>query len=148
MNILFVCSGNTCRSAMAAAIMNKIAMDNDMDIFIQSAGLFAETGAPASDNAVTALKRYGIDLSNHRAKQVTEELLRQCDLVLTMTAAHKSVLAPVLGDKVFTLAEYSGASGDVADPYGSDLEEYEAAAAKLYDLLVDAAEKMADSEAT
>ena len=48
MNILFVCTGNTCRSAMAAAIMDKIAVENDLDVFIESAGIFAEDGQGAS----------------------------------------------------------------------------------------------------
>ncbi len=52
MNILFVCTGNTCRSAMAAAIMDKIAVENDLDVFIESAGIFAEDGQGASENAI------------------------------------------------------------------------------------------------
>ena len=63
MNILFVCTGNTCRSAMAAAIMDKIAVENDLDVFIESAGIFAEDGQGASENAIKALMKYGIDLS-------------------------------------------------------------------------------------
>ena len=55
MNILFVCTGNTCRSAMAAAIMDKIAVENDLDVFIESAGIFAEDGQGASENAIKAL---------------------------------------------------------------------------------------------
>ena len=61
MNILFVCTGNTCRSAMAAAIMDKIAVENDLDVFIESAGIFAEDGQGASENAIKALMKYGID---------------------------------------------------------------------------------------
>jgi protein arginine phosphatase len=59
MNILFVCTGNTCRSAMAAAIMDKIVVENDLDVFIESAGIFAEDGQGASENAIKALMKYG-----------------------------------------------------------------------------------------
>lgn len=144
MNILFVCTGNTCRSAMAAAIMDKIARENDLDIFIESAGIFAEDNAPASDNAIAALKKYNIDLSYHRAQPVTSELLKECDLILTMTEAHKRILEPMAKGRVFTLTEYAGAEGDISDPYGGDLEEYEETAQEIYDLLTDVAEKIAD----
>ena len=60
MNILFVCTGNTCRSAMAAAIMDKIAVENDLDVFIESAGIFAEDGQGASENAIKALMKLSL----------------------------------------------------------------------------------------
>lgn len=146
MNILFVCTGNTCRSAMAAAIMDKIATDNDLDIFIESAGIFAEDGQKANENAVKAVRKYGIDLSEHRAQPITEDLITQCDVILVMTEAHKQVLLPVAKDKVYTLLEYAGSQGDIDDPYGGDEEEYEECAAKLYDALVDVAERIADEK--
>ena len=66
MNILFVCTGNTCRSPMAAAIMEKIAVENDLDVLIESAGLFANVGGTASDEAIEALDKKGIDLTFHQ----------------------------------------------------------------------------------
>ena len=146
MNILFVCTGNTCRSAMAAAIMDKIAVENDLDVFIESAGIFAEEGMGASENAIKALAKYGIDLTNHRTQPVTEDLIKQCDLILTMTQAHKQILEPMAKGKVYTLMEYAGSQGDVQDPYGGDLEEYEECAQEIYDALVDVAEKIADKQ--
>ncbi|MCC8159775.1 MAG: low molecular weight protein arginine phosphatase [Oscillospiraceae bacterium] len=144
MNILFVCTGNTCRSAMAAAIMDKIAVENDLDIFIESAGIFAEDGQSASENAIKAVAKYGIDMSGHRTQPVTQDLIRQCDVILTMTEAHKKLLEPMAGGKVYTLSEYAGGEGDIQDPYGGDLEEYEETARQIYDALVDVAEKIAD----
>lgn len=144
MNILFVCAGNTCRSAMAAAIMNKIAMENDLDVRIESAGIFAHDGQSASDNAVKALETYNIDLSNHRTKPVTEDIVKQSDIILTMTEAHKQILKPLAEEKVYTLLEYAGDSGDINDPYGGDLDEYRNTAQEIYDSLVDVAEKIAD----
>lgn len=144
MNILFVCTGNTCRSAMAAAIMNKIAVDNDLDIRIESAGIFAEEGQRASENAVKALEKYGIDLKDHRAKPLTEDLINSADVILVMTQAHKQILEPLASGKTYTLLEYISSDGDIYDPYGGDLEEYEKCAQEIYDALVDVAEKIAD----
>lgn len=146
MNILFICTGNTCRSPMAAAVMNKIASENDMDVKADSAGLFAAEGESASDEAVEALKKYAIDLSSHLSKPVTEELINKSDIILTMTSAHKTVLQSVAPDKVFTIAEYAGEDEDIPDPFGGDLEEYEETAEEIYDLLTDIAEKITDSE--
>ena len=128
--------------------MNKIAEENDLNVFIESAGIFAEEDMPASENAVKALKRlYDIDLSYHRSQPVTEDLLKQCDLILTMTKGHKQVLESLAKGKVFTLSEYaSDGVADVSDPFGGDLEEYEETAHEIYDMLLDAAEKIADSE--
>ena len=61
-----------------------------------------------------------------------------------MTQAHKELLKPMAGDKVYTLKEYAGENGDISDPYGGDLEEYEETANEIYDTLVDVAEKIAD----
>lgn len=142
MNILFVCTGNTCRSPMAAAIMDKIAVENELDVFIESAGIFAGEGEGASDNAIEALKQYSIDLSGHRTQPVTEDLLKQSDLILTMTEGHKKLIEPLASGKVFTILEYAGSDGDISDPYGGDLEEYEETAKEIYDALVDIAEKL------
>ncbi len=144
MNILFVCTGNTCRSPMSAAIMNKIAVENDLDVLIESAGIFAADGESASENAVTVLSEYGIDLTEHRSQPVTEDLINQCDLILTMTEGQKQILKPLAGDKVYTLTEYAGLEGDINDPYGGDLEEYYQTAGQIYDALVDVAEKISD----
>ena len=68
MNILFVCTGNTCRSAMAAALFNKIAIEKNLDVRIESAGLFANDGEPASSGAIVAMKKYGCDEQTAREK--------------------------------------------------------------------------------
>ena len=146
MNILFVCTGNTCRSAMAAAIMDKLAQKRRLDIRIESAGIFASSGESASKNAIEALKKYDIDLSYHRSKPVTDDLIKQCDLILTMTTSHKQVLEPVAGDKTFTLSEYVGAAGDISDPYGGNLEIYEKTAGELYELLNTLADKLSEEK--
>lgn len=142
MNILFVCTGNTCRSPMAAYIMDKIAVENDLDVLIESAGIFAEPEQKASENAVLAMRDMGIDISEHRTQPVTEELLKRADIILTMTEGQKMMIAQYAKDKVYTLLEYSGSKGDISDPYGGDLEEYKETAQEIYDALVDVAEKL------
>lgn len=129
---------------MAAAIMEKIAVENDLDVLIESAGLFANVGGKASENAVKALDEMGIDLTFHQTKPITEELIEKSDLILTMTEAHKELLKPIAGNDVYTLKEYGGGSGDISDPYGGDIEEYRETAREIYDALVDVAEKIAD----
>lgn len=146
MKILFVCTGNTCRSAMAAAMMDDIAVKNDLDVVIDSAGIFASIGECAAENAILAMKKRDIDLSLHRTKPLTDELIDMADVILTMTSAHKMLIEGMAKDKVFTLMEYAGGEGDIPDPYGGDLEEYEETAEKIYDALVDIAEKLPIAE--
>ena len=124
MNILFVCTGNTCRSPMAAALLNKVAVEKNLDIRIESAGIFANDGENASSEAIIAMQAYGIDLTGHHAEQITEELIEKSDLILTMTPAHKLVFNNVAEDKTYTVCEYAGLEGDIDDPFGGDVEEY------------------------
>ncbi len=142
MKILFVCTGNTCRSAMAAAMLNDIAVKNDLNVLIDSAGVFAEVGGKAADEAIAAMERRGIDLSGHRTKPLTDELIDMADVILVMTEAHKQLVESVAKGKVHTLLEYAGGEGDISDPYGGDAEEYERTASEIYDALVDIAEKL------
>ncbi len=142
MNILFVCTGNTCRSPMAAGIMNQIAMERGLDVRIESAGIFAQEGEPASTEAILAVKKYGVDLLGHHAQPINTELLEKSDLILTMTPAHKLVFAQAAPEKTFTLCEYAGLPGDIADPFGGDVAEYEACAAQIYDALVKVADRI------
>jgi len=145
MNILFVCTGNTCRSAMAAALFNKIAIEKNLDVRIESAGIFAHDGEPASNEAIIAMKKYDIDLLGHHAQSINTELIEKSDLILTMTAAHKMVLESAAGGKVFTLCEYAGLDDDIEDPYGGDVKEYEECAEKLFKALEKVAEKLGNS---
>lgn len=142
MNILFVCTGNTCRSPMAASLMNKIAQDEDLDIRIESAGIFAEEGAPASTEAIITMKKYDIDLLGHHAQQINSELIEKSDLILTMTQGQKMLFGDVADKKVYTLCEYAGVEGDIDDPYGGDIEEYEEVAQMLYLALQAMVEKL------
>ena len=133
--ILFVCTGNTCRSSMAEAIFNNIAKEKStLDMKAESAGIEAIDGMPANDKAIETLKRRGIDMSPHKSKKIKSTHIDESEIVLTMTRLHKNQLLaafPKARGKVFTLLEYAGdgsTTADVADPYGQSAEIYERSA--------------------
>jgi protein-tyrosine-phosphatase len=117
MRILFVCTGNTCRSPMAEKLAAKMLdhLDLGEKIQVMSAGLAALPGEPSSSGACTALSRDKIDLSDHRAKQLTKEMVEDADLVFTMTASQKRHLVeiyPMFAGKVYVLKEFAELGSD------------------------------------
>jgi len=138
--VLFVCTGNLCRSPMAAALLQaRLARDPARrDWRALSAGLWAEDGLPASAGTVTAMAERGLDLSDHRSRQVTEPLVHDADLILGVTPHHVEALRlafPQAAERICLLAEMVGDSYGVADPYALSLAEYRTAAAELASLI-------------
>lgn len=128
MNILFVCTGNTCRSPMAQGLLEKMAKDRGLNINIKSAGIFALDGQRASKEAIEVLKEDGIDISSHRANMIHRDLLKEADLILTMSISHKEALIfkyDFVKEKIYTLKEYAyGIEEDILDPFGGNVTVY------------------------
>ena len=124
--ILFVCTGNICRSPMAEGLMKDLLGDRK-DTTVLSAGMNAPLGAHASQPAVAALSELGIDLLTFRSQPVTEQLLERCTHVFTMTRDHYrliDLLFPEHSGKVRLLGEFTEIGGDVPDPIGQGLTTY------------------------
>lgn len=128
MNILFVCTGNTCRSPMAAALLEDMAKNKGISLDVKSAGIYALDGQRATRGAIEALKYSNINIEDHRANIVHRDLLKEADLILTMARSHKLELISRFGDfheKIYTLNEYAyGIEKDIADPFGGSINIY------------------------
>ena len=136
MRILFVCTGNTCRSAIAEAVARKVIVERGLsDVDLQSAGTSAWDGAPASDGALLVGMERNLDLSQHRSQTLTRELVRDADLVLAMGPHHLERIEALGGEgKAYLLTDFAshGASSrPVNDPIGGELEVYRATADEL-----------------
>ena len=129
MRVLLVCTGNTCRTPMAEALLRDLLARRGLDdVEVGSAGTGAWEGAPASEGAYLVGLEHGMDLSLHRARQLTPELAASADVILTMSRSHRQrAVAVASDDKVHLLGEYGGLSGEsaeVPDPFGGDIADY------------------------
>lgn len=124
---------------MAAAIMQKKAIESRLNLEVQSAGIFALEGYPASEHAKSIIREYGMK-EEHQTKKISNEVMKWADIVLTMTMEHKRILNehwPEYTDKVYSLKEFiQSANGtdhdlDIADPFGGSLEIYRSTAKEI-----------------
>jgi protein-tyrosine phosphatase len=123
--IIFVCTGNTCRSPMAARIYRSL--ETNSDIKVTSRGLVVLFSEPSNPKADTVLKNHNLELEGHVSKGLKNSDIDENTLILTMTEKQKkSVIENFLYvDNVYTIKEFVGESEDVTDPYGGTLIDYE-----------------------
>lgn len=131
MRLLFVCTGNTCRSPLAEGLARRLVAERGVaDMTIGSAGTSAWDGAPASDGSLLVAMEHDLDLSAHRTRQLTKELVAEADLILTMGPHHLERVEALGGSgKAYLLhgyATHGDSQAAVSDPFGGDLDVYRA----------------------
>lgn len=147
MNIYFICTGNTCRSPMAEAILKSKNLKN---VEVRSAGIFAHEGSAMSENAQTVLSQNNIN-HHHVSTLFNENDAQWADLILTMTAAHKEMVIRLVDNvqhKTFTLKEYATTETfhDIQDPFGGNVLVYEQTFKELENVITELEKKLRTEE--
>jgi len=146
MNILMVCTGNTCRSPMAQALLEQKCNERGLDVYVSSAGISTADGLLASNNAVIAVGELECDISLHTSREITSADINSADIILTMTEAQRDAIRVGLGeDKVHTIGEFIGTPEvEVCDPFGEDIDVYRECAMQLDEMLEEVADRLED----
>lgn len=139
LTLLFVCTGNTCRSPMAEVIARDLAKDRGLAVEVRSAGIAADEASGASEGSLLVAMERGLDLSRHRSRQLTRALLDDADLVLTMGPSHLAAVRELGGERKAALlsdyATYGESQRPVSDPIGGELPVYRATFEELHRLV-------------
>jgi protein-tyrosine-phosphatase len=144
-SVLIVCTANQCRSPMAMAILRSKTGQLPGEWKIESAGTWAVEGAPANQKTQQVLAELGLDLSAHRSRMVTREMLAAFNLILVMEPGHKEALQiefPEAANRTFLLSEMIGLSFTIMDPVGGEIEGYRATAREIDHILIEGLEKI------
>lgn len=148
MKIMFICTGNICRSAMAHAMFEKMVKEQNKNVQVYSCGVYAENGDTSTYEAIETMHEYGIDLKNHKATNIRNSNIKDMDVILCATTSHKNSVInmyPELKKKVFTMKEYAGypqSDLDIKDPWGYGIEVYKSCAKEIKECLNKIIEKL------
>ena len=131
-SVVFICTGNTCRSPVAERVFkHQLKKARKLNKFkVASAGLSAEAGAPMSALSAQVLKEAGIMHANHKSRPLTDKIIKSADYFICMTQGHKLAMRG-LSPQIYTVAEITN-GGDVSDPWGGTYEEYK----RMFDYVV------------
>ena len=144
--VLFVCTGNTCRSLLAEAIARQLSADRHADLAVGSAGTAAWPDAPASDGSMLVGLERGLDLSAHRARLLTPALVAEADIILAMGPQHVTRVLALGGagrtHLLTAFASHETVSTAISDPFGGDLMQYRRTSDELWEVVARAVDRL------
>ena len=149
--VMFICTGNTCRSVMAEGLFKKMLQDrNRTDVKVYSSGIHASTGQYATDEAIIVMKEdYDVNILQHKSTNTKDSNIKDMDLILCATHGQLTTVEywyPEIVHKIFTIKEYAYGpeikDKDIDDPWGYPMEVYKKCAKEIYDALEKIIEKI------